>query len=128
MKLASRFVSVAVATAAASTAAVMVAGPAHAADQYVWSQSGDSYGWYDDANNRFVTCDVVSGDGKGAKGVVSTANLQVIVDRTAFNGCEAAGGVGDGQRLRISVCDWVWIPDFGGMRVQKNCTGRDIDS
>ncbi|WP_030529789.1 hypothetical protein [Phycicoccus jejuensis] len=119
--------SAAAVAVAVSASAVMVAAPASAADQKVFSSSGKSYGWYDDGNDQFVTCDLASNDGDGTWGQVVVELGGWIPQRTVFNGCETISGIPDGHQIEITVCDWVWRAATQ-QRGTANCTVRWVAS
>ncbi|GAA4116499.1 hypothetical protein GCM10022415_13570 [Knoellia locipacati] len=126
MKMASKFVSAAAVAAMASVAVVTMAAPAQAADHYLYSASGKSYGWYDDPNNRIVMCDMVNGDGDGATASVQGGGWAWGGNLT-YNGCVADGGIADGVSVRMTVCDWVWSP-AQQMRTTTGCRNEYFTS
>lgn len=107
MKLTSKLVSAATATAIASVGVVAMAAPAQAADRTLFSASGKSYGWYDDSTNRIVICDMVSGDGDAANASIQGGGW-AWGGNIVYNGCVSEGGVADNVSVRMTVCDWVW--------------------
>lgn len=108
MKLKSRIAF----AAAAAAALVAVPGTAHAVDFSLYSTSGKSYLYYDDPNNRVITCDLKPNDGIGAYGLYWS-------QRIVYNDCQVAGNVpDDGGMMYAQICDYV---SRNGERVKENC-------
>ena len=122
----SRIASVAAAAVTASVAAMTMAVPAHAADRTLFSASGKAYGWYDDANNRLVICDMTSGDGDGANASIQGGG-RAWGGNIVYNGCVSEGGVADGVSVRMTVCDWVWS-QAQQMRTTTGCRNESFTS
>ena len=101
---------------AGALALVAVPNQAHAADYTMWSTSGTSYVWYDDSANAIKICDLATGDGVGAHGIVIGNKPQR--ERIVYNGCETIGNIADGWWQDVTICDWV---HEAGQRVNKNC-------
>jgi hypothetical protein len=106
----------AVLAAAGAAALVSVPTAAHAADYTMWSTSGKSYIWFNDAADQISVCDMVSGDGIGAHATV--IGYYPARERIAYNGCETFHSIGDGWWQDVTLCDWVYIYD---QRYDKNC-------
>jgi hypothetical protein len=91
---------------------VAIPSAAQAADAKLFSSSGRSYAWFDDANNRVVICDMQANDNVGAWAEVGYAigyAPQWYKSRTVYNGCEVVEGVNDGANVSINLCDWVYV-------------------
>src|SRR5690349_5123057 len=94
-----------IATAALATIAVVgVPSAAHAQDQFLWSGSGRSYMWYNDAGNQITVCDMVNNDEVGAHGHRSWLGSGSN-NRTVYNGCETWSNIPDGVQIYMEASD-----------------------